>query len=326
MPAALSSRPPASVPVLVIAGPTAAGKSALAMAAAAAHPAVIINADSMQIYGELPILTARPTPRDRARVPHRLYGVVPAAAGFSAAAWRARALAAIAEAAETGWRPILVGGSGLYLKALVEGLSPVPSVPPAARRQAMALLSRDGAAGLHRRLAAADPVMAARLDPGDSQRLVRAWEVLRATGRSLADWQALPATPPPPALAFTGLVVMPPREILRAACDRRLLAMVEAGAIDEVARLLALGVAPERPAMKALGVPAFAAYLAGRMSRDEAIRRASAATRQYAKRQATWFRHQSPGIRRASAQWHVANEQYSESLRAKIVTMVRDPG
>ena len=324
--AALSSRPPGSVPVVVIAGPTAAGKSAVAMAVAAARPAVIVNADSMQIYGELPVLTARPTPRDQAWVPHRLYGVVPAAAGFSAAAWRDRALAAIDEAVAVGRQPILVGGTGLYLKALIDGLSPIPRVPAAVRADAMALLRRDGATGLHRRLASADPAMAARLDPGDSQRLVRAWEVLAATGRSLAAWQAASPVGPPACLAFTGIVVMPPRAALRTACHRRMRAMVADGAVDEVARLLALGLAPDRPAMKALGVPAFADFLAGRVTCAEAIRRAVTATRQYAKRQVTWFRHQSPGSARRVAQWHVIEEQYSESLCGKIVMMVRDLG
>ncbi len=314
------------MPVIVVAGPTAAGKSAIALALAADRPSVIVNADSMQVYGELPILTARPGPRDHALVPHRLYGIVPAAAGFSAAAWRALALDAIAEAAAANRQAILVGGTGLYLKALIEGLSPVPAVPEPVRAEAMALLRTGGAPGLHRRLAAVDPAMAARLAPGDSQRLVRAWEVLAATGRSIADWQALPPTPPPPALRFVGLVIMPPRRPLYGACNRRLAGMVGDGAIAEVARLLALGLPPDRPAMKALGVPAFARYLAGEIDQAEAIRQAAVATRHYAKRQMTWFRHQSPGSHTGAAQWHVVEEQLSETLCRKIVTMVRDLG
>ena len=252
--------------------------------------------------------------------------ICPAAAGFNAAAWRARAIAAIAETAESGRRPILVGGSGLYLRALIDGMSPIPRVPPAIRAEAMAELRRLGAPGLHRRLAEVDPQMAGRLAPGDSQRLVRAWEVKAATGQSLQQWQRLSPLLPPPALRFRGVVLMPQRDVLYRACDQRMAAMVEGGAVGEVARLLAYELDPALPAMKALGIAAFAGYLAGRSDLETATAAAATATRQFAKRQVTWFRHQSPGVAQGIADWRPVPEQYSERLADEIVMMLRRNG
>src|SRR4051812_3908656 len=223
--------------VLAIGGPTASGKSALALDAAEAFGGTVINADSMQVYADLAVLTARPGPEALARVPHRLYGVLPATEACSAARWRDMALDAIAEAAGQGRLPVVVGGTGLYLRALMEGLAEIPSVPAPVRADARARHARLGGPAFHAGLAARDPAMAARLAPGDTQRLIRAWEVLEATGRSLADWQAAPSAGPPPGLRFATLVLDPPRDALYAACDGRFRAMVAAGALDEVARL-----------------------------------------------------------------------------------------
>jgi tRNA dimethylallyltransferase len=275
---------------IVIAGPTASGKSALALAVARAFHGTVINADSMQVYRELRILTARPAPSDEATLPHRLYGVLPAAETCSAGRWRTLALAAIAEAEEAGRPPIVVGGTGLYLEALLRGLAPVPDIPAPARAAARAERDRLGAAGFHAALAELDPVMAERLHPGDSQRVLRAFEVVSATGRSLADWQAAPAGPglERPSLV---LVLDPPRRALYARCDARFRRMVAEGGIDEARALLALGIDPDLPAMKAVGVPELARHLAGDCDLETAIAAAQQATRRYAKRQLTWLRH-----------------------------------
>lgn len=300
---------------LLIAGPTASGKSGLALAIAEEFDGVVINADSMQVYDVLGVVTARPGPEDEARAPHRLYGVLPPSRACSAAEWRDLAAAEMARAWRQGKLPIVVGGTGLYLRTLSRGISPVPDIPDAIRQAARALLAASGNAAFHARLAERDPVMAGRLDVGNSQRLVRAWEVLEATGRSLAEWQALPLEGAVAARWLT-LSLAPPREALYATCDRRFAKMVEAGALDEVAALLALGLDPALPAMKALGVPELAAHLRGEIDLDEATRRACQATRNYAKRQLTWFRHQLDNPT-------VLTEQFSESLPPKIFPFIR---
>ncbi len=247
----------------------------------------------MQVYRTLRVLTARPDAAACARVPHRLYGVLSAEEACSAARWRTMALEEIAEARAAGRRPILVGGTGLYVQALVYGLSEIPAIPPKVRAQARRALEAMGSHGLHVALGTIDPVMAGRLAPGDSQRLVRAWEVLHGTGRSLADWQAQgPALMPPPDLCFAIILVMPPRDALYAACDVRFLAMLDQDALDEVRALDAQGLDPGLPVMKALGVPELRGYLAGRCDIKTAVVQAQQATRRYAKRQVTWFRHQ----------------------------------
>src|SRR5690606_12672626 len=250
--------------------------SALAAAVAAAWDGVVINADSMQVYRELAVLTARPRGPELAAAPHRLYGVLSAAEACSVARWRALAMADVEAALAEGRLPVLVGGTGLCLRALERGLSPVPPVPPAVRAAAREQLAVLGKAAFHARLAERDPVMGARLRPSDSQRMLRAWEVLEATGRSLADWQAEPGTPAPWRLAK--LCLLPPRQALYAACDARLAAMVAEGALAEVADLLALKLDPALPAMKAVGVAEFAAHLAGKVGLEDALARAQQAT------------------------------------------------
>lgn len=284
-------------PVIVVAGPTASGKSGLAMDLAEKLDGTIINADSMQVYRDLRILTARPSPADEARVPHLLYGDRDAAQAGSAADWSAAAHAALQSVVDAGRRPILVGGTGLYLKALMEGLAPVPEVPREFRERAQARRREIGDVAFHNELATRDPEIAARLHPGDSQRVLRAWEVVEATGRPLSEWQNEPATVPDE--LFRVIVVDPPRDELYRNCDSRFLDMIEAGAIDEVralaARADAEGLDPALPIFKALGYPSLAAHLRGETPLDAAIIAAQQQTRNYAKRQTTWLRHQLPG-------------------------------
>ncbi len=302
--------------VVIIGGPTASGKSALALNIAETFAGTVINADSMQVYDGLPILTNRPGAADEARAPHRLFAIMPPSEACSAGQWRARAIDACAEAWSAGRLPVVVGGTGLYLRLLLEGIAPIPDVPAGVRESTRALARAIGAAELHRRLAARDPAMAARLRPSDSQRLMRAWEVLEATGRSLAEWQQAPREGglDAPRLA---ILVAPPRDHLYAACDTRFAVMVRRGALDEVRALLALGLDPDLPAMKTLGVRELAGHLRGALTLDEAMAKARTATRNYAKRQYTWFRHQwSPDM--------TLDAQFSESIWPEICTKIRD--
>jgi tRNA dimethylallyltransferase len=283
---AIESQPKA----IVIAGPTASGKSATALRLAERLGGTVINADSMQVYRELRILTARPSPADLGRAPHRLYGMVPAAEAFSVGHWLAAAARAIAEAEDEGRVPILVGGTGLYFKALCEGLAPVPDVPSEIRQYWRDRAATIGAEALHGELAVRDPAMAARLSPTDPQRLVRALEVIDATSISLAEWHGASATPVLAPERVLKLVIAPEREALYAAIDTRFDAMIEAGAIEEVRTLLALGLESGLPAMRAHGVREFGNYLTGSSSRAEAIAKSKTETRRYAKRQMTWLK------------------------------------
>ena len=303
-------------PAVIVAGPTASGKSALALALAVEFDGVVINADSMQIYRELRILTARPGPEDEARAPHRLYGVLPVSSVCSAARWRDLALAELDAARRAGKLAIICGGTGLYLRALTRGLSPIPDIPDEIRRAVRARLERDGAAALHGALARVDPDMAAGLAPGDRQRIARAWEVFEATGRRLSDWRAAPESGPPPGTRFATIVLRPPRATLYAACDARMRAMIDAGALAEVAALRRAEIDPQLPAMKALGIADLHRHLDGEITLEDAILSAQQATRRYAKRQTTWFKNQI-----------IANldidTQYSEELSPKIFSFIR---
>lgn len=281
-----------SAPALLIGGPTASGKSQLALSIAREHDGVIINADSMQVYRDLAVMTARPDAGEMAQAPHRLFGYLDAAQACSVALWLEDARHAAREAVEAGRVPILVGGTGLYLAAFLEGISPMPDVPASVRAEIVVRLAEQGSAALHAELAACDPVTAARLPPGDRQRIVRALEVMTATGRPLSAWQAVPREGGWGGRALT-ITIDPDRDALRDACDSRFDAMMACGGLEEVAALAARGLDPELPAMRALGVPPLIEHLAGRMALEEAIERAKAATRQYAKRQATWFRNQT---------------------------------
>jgi tRNA dimethylallyltransferase len=288
----MTAAPGGRNPVLIVAGPTCSGKSLLAMMLAERLGGEIINADSMQIYRELRIVTARPSPEDEASVPHALYGVRPASEAGSAAWWRDAALAAIARAHAAGRLPILCGGTGLYFSALTQGLADIPDPGLAARQEARALLAECGPEALHARLMRHDPRTAAGLRPGDSQRVARAWEVWRGTGRGMAAWHAAQAQATP-ALDLRAILIDPPREELRAAIAGRFAAMVASGAVAEVEALLALQLDPALPAMRAHGVPELAAYLRGDISLAEAEAKACLVTGQYTKRQGTWFRHRA---------------------------------
>lgn len=311
-------------PALLLAGPTASGKSALALAIAERAGGTVINADSMQVYRELRIITARPTPGEEARAPHRLYGVRPAAEAASVAWWRGAALAEMATARAAGRLPILCGGTGMYFASLAQGLSDIPAIPAAAREEARRRLAEEGPAALHARLAAEDPVTAARLRPTDSQRVARAWEVWRGTGRGLAAWQAREGSGPAP-WRFAAVLIDPPREDLRAAIAARWAAMLAAGAVEEVRAIVALGLDPALPAMRAHGVPELAAMLAGRMTAAEASRRAILNTGQYTKRQATWFRHHALADPSRTHTIHARiseQTQFSERIMAEVFTFV----
>lgn len=303
-------------PVVIIAGPTASGKSRMAIDIATAFDGIIINADSMQVYRELRVLTARPSPADEAMVPHRLYGVLPASERCSAGRWAAMAAREIDAAHAAHRLPIVVGGTGLYLKALTEGLAPVPEIPAEIQAAAIALHAELGGAAFRDALAALDPESAASLPAGDRQRLVRAYAVAAATGRPLSDWQQAPPHPPVTGARFAILVLDPPREVLNDAIARRLDAMLAAGAVAEVQALLDLGLDPALPVMKAVGVRELAACVRGECSLEPARAAAKVATCRFAKRQRTWIRHQILP--------HLGmHEQYSESMRPKIFTFIR---
>ncbi|MBS7545157.1 tRNA (adenosine(37)-N6)-dimethylallyltransferase MiaA [Ancylobacter oerskovii] len=280
---------------VLIAGPTASGKSALALDLAERTGGVVINADSMQVYADLRVLSARPSPEEEARAPHRLYGHVDGAADYSVAHWVEDARRAIGAAEAEGRLPILIGGTGLYFKALTQGLSPMPPVSDEVK--ALVRGRGEDAAALHARLSRIDPLTAARLRPSDTQRLTRAVEVFEATGRPLAHWQN-EATEPPvlrPEDVF-GLFLATDRAALRQRIAARFRQMMEQGALEEVRVLAARRLPADRTILKAHGVPWLVRHLAGEISREEAMEGGIADTRRYAKRQETWFRHQMDGF------------------------------
>jgi tRNA dimethylallyltransferase len=279
-----------TVRAILIAGPTAAGKSAMAMELARRHGGVIVNADSMQVYRELRILTARPSEGDMAAAPHALYGHVAAADAYSVGRWLGDATVVLQAAWREGRLPIVVGGTGLYFKALLEGLSPIPEVDDVVRARWRETAREIGARGLHAELVRRDPLMAGRLRPTDTQRLTRALEVLDATGRSLAEWQGMVGKPLLREADTQRFVVAPARSVLTSRTDARLEAMIATGALDEVRGLAGLGLAADLPAMRAVGVPPLLAAVEGRMGLAEAIERAKRDTRQYIKRQETWLK------------------------------------
>ncbi|MCS6624903.1 tRNA (adenosine(37)-N6)-dimethylallyltransferase MiaA [Roseibacterium beibuensis] len=282
--------------ITLIAGPTASGKSALALELAERTGAVIVNADSQQLYADLRVLSARPSAEEEARAEHRLYGVADAAEAWSVGRWSRAAMELLAG---LDGRPVLfVGGTGLYFTVLTKGLATIPDIPVEVRDAASAAFDAEGEAAFRRRLAERDPAAAARIEAGDRQRLTRAMAVAEHTGRALSDWTA-ETTPLLAPGSWTGLVVEPDRAALYARCDARVARMVEAGALDEVRALVARDLDPALPAMKAVGVREFAAHLAGEMTLAAAVEATRQATRNYAKRQLTWFRNQTPEWTRA---------------------------
>ena len=302
-------------PVIVIGGPTASGKSATAMDVAEEFNGVIINADSMQIYDKLRIVTARPSLEDEARISHRLYGVMDPSETCSAGHWEKLCIGEIEKVWAEGKVPIVTGGTGLYIKTLVEGISKLPPIPDEIRETIRRRADKDGIEVLYAELQEKDSEMAARLKPRDAQRICRALEVFEATGRSLAVLQR--EIKPKPALDanFVTHVIMPPRDILYQRCDSRFDIMLEQGAIEEVREFAKLDLDPKVPAMKALGVPELLSLVRGEATLDEARALAQMQTRRFAKRQCTWFRNQINQV-------EIHNAQYSESLRDQIYNKI----
>lgn len=278
---------------ILIAGPTASGKSRAALDLARTHGGTVVNADSMQVYRELRVLSARPSVDDEAETPHRLYGHVPAERRYSVGHWLADVAAVLAEIQREGRVPIFVGGTGLYFKALTEGLATIPPIPDDLRARLHAEAEGHATDALHGRLSARDPETAGKVRPSDRVRILRALEVIEATGRSLADWRRGTASRPlVDASAAMRIVIDPPRPWLHQRIADRAEHMIGAGAIAEAEALGRLGLSPEMPAMKAIGVRQFLDERAGKLTLAEAIASLKTETRRYAKRQVTWFRHQ----------------------------------
>jgi tRNA dimethylallyltransferase len=302
--------------VILIAGPTASGKSALALELAEKRGAAIVNADSMQVYRDLRIITARPTPDEEKRLPHRLYGHVDAAENYSVGRWFGEAAAALTETIGRGQPAIMVGGTGLYFSTLTRGIAAVPPIPAEIRREVRGRLDAEGVTALHAALQLRDPAAAARLKPGDRARITRALEVVLATGRSLTQWHEdnMPAR-----VDLAGAVkifLMPNRDELGLRIDARFDAMMAAGALEEVRALAARNLDPNLPAMKAHGVPRLIRHLRGEIAMAEAVAQAKRDTRRYTKRQATWFRNQLPQFAWVEPQHAAATvEEQLNSLR-----------
>ncbi len=299
---------------ILIAGPTASGKSGLALKLAQQLKGSIINADSMQVYAQMQVLTARPSAEEMADIPHHLYGHVSAQHAYSVGQWLDDALAAIETCTQQGRMPILVGGTGLYFKALTEGLAQIPDIDEAVRQSVRAELAQTSAAELHAALADFDKAAYARILPSDTQRILRAHEVYRATGRALTDWQKDKVTPMLDGV-LAKILLMPARDWLYQRCDARFAQMVSAGALEEAAMMQDLALPPELPACKALGLSDLQAFQAGEIDLEQAKEQASRQTRRYAKRQMTWFRNQMIA-------WNSFNEQDYYKKQQKIFSFL----
>jgi tRNA dimethylallyltransferase len=302
--------------VILIAGPTASGKSALALELAAKLGGVIINADSMQVYRDLRIITARPTPDDEKRMPHRLYGHVDAAENYSVGRWFGEAAAALADTFGQGRPAIVTGGTGLYFSTLTRGIAAVPPIPVEIRRAVRNRLTAEGVAALHEELRKCDPATAARLKPGDRARITRALEVVLATGRSLTQWQEDNMPARLDLAAAAKVFLMPNRDELGLRIDARFDAMMAAGALEEVRALAARNLDTNLPATKAHGVPWLIRHLKGEIAMAEAVTQAKRDTRRYTKRQATWFRNQLPQFEWAEPQ-HAATAVEAQLRRLR---------
>jgi len=299
--------------VALIAGPTASGKSALAVRLAQATNGTVINADASQVYADLQILSARPSEKEIVQAPHRLFGHMDGAQACTAAHWAADARAEIDSAHQEGRLPILVGGTGLYLRTLLDGIAPVPDIDPAIRAEVRAL----PVAVAHAALSLEDPQAAARLAPADTTRVARALEVVRSTGRPLADWQQHKSGGIGNRIRLAPLILLPPREWLIARCDRRFEQMVEGGAVEEVEALLSRNLSPNLPVMRAIGVPEIASSLRGEIDRETMLERGRIATRQYAKRQYTWFSRQPP------PDWARETRHVDDKISSELVIKLR---
>ncbi|WP_176591232.1 tRNA (adenosine(37)-N6)-dimethylallyltransferase MiaA [Sphingobium sp. EM0848] len=294
--------------VALIAGPTASGKSALAVRLAHATDGIVINADASQVYADLQILSARPNKEEMASAPHRLFGHIDGAEACTAARWAAEARAEVDRAHLEGRLPILVGGTGLYLRTLLDGIAPVPDIDPAIRAAIRAMPVTDAHAALSRE----DPDAATRLAPADTTRVARALEVVRSTGKPLREWQQHKQGDIGNRISLSPLILLPPRDWLIARCDLRFEQMIDSGAVSEVEALLARNLSPDLPVMRAIGVPEIAAWLSGEIDRDTMLERGRIATRQYAKRQYTWFSRQPP------AHWPRETRQIDDKIAADL--------
>lgn len=300
---------------ILIAGPTASGKSALALALAKKNNGCIINADSMQVYGVLHVLTARPSAAEAAAAPHRLYGHIPPAAPYSVGQWQSEALREIAAAKARGQTPIIIGGTGLYFKSLTEGLVEIPAIDETVRTHWRARLEAEGSPAMHAELQAVDAALAARLAPNDRQRIARGLEVFHATGTPLSQWQQV--APVAPLAAAHKILLMPDRDWLYGRCNARFEQMMAGPARAEVEHLWALNLPPDMPAMKALGVSEIMAYIQGQSDLETAISQAQQSTRRYAKRQMTWFRNQMAGWQDFTEQEYIQNQDLIFSFISK---------
>ncbi len=305
--------------IVLIAGPTCSGKSAVALNLADKLNGVLINADSMQVYREIPLLSAQPSASDRATLPHMLYGHVSASERYSVGAWLEDVGRALKTANADGRVPIIVGGTGLYFQALTNGLSDIPPIPEFVRSYRSLLAKRHGLAALRARLTTLEPEEAAAVGQMDRQRLMRALDVRLATGHSLGYWQSMGTSPVVSEGGYHAFVLNPPREVIYERCEQRFDEMIRDGAVEEVAKLLELGLPPSAPAMKALGVPQLSAYLRGQLSVEEAVSKAKTATRRYAKRQYTW-------INGHMIAWNKIYEQDSEQNSSKIFSIIKENG
>lgn len=305
-----SGRPP----LALIAGPTASGKSALAIALARRTGGIVINCDASQVYADLRILSARPSAEEEARAPHRLFGTLDGAEACSAARWAQDAKHEVAAAHAAGRLPILVGGTGLYIRTLLDGIAPVPEIAPDIRQAVRAL----PVAQAHAALAREDPASARALAPADTARIARALEVIRSTGRSIRDWRAHKEGGIGERIALAPFLLLPPRDWLAARCDTRFEQMLDEGAVEEVRALLARDLPPSLPVMRAIGVPEIRDWLAGDSTREEMILRAQTATRRYAKRQYTWFAHQPP------ADWPRHRDRIDNKIIDEIAIKLQD--
>ncbi len=295
--------------VALIAGPTASGKSALAVRLAQAANGIVINADASQVYADLQILSARPSTDEMAGVPHSLFGHIDGAEACTAARWAAEARVQIEKAHAAGRLPILVGGTGLYLRTLLDGIAPVPEIDPEIRCAVRAMTVADA----HAALSIEDPTAAARLAPADSSRVARALEVVRSTGKPIGYWQQQKTGGIAENISLSPLVLLPPRDWLIARCDRRFELMVNSGAPQEVEALLARNLPADLPVMRAIGVPEISSWLRGEMARETMLERGRIATRQYAKRQYTWFSRQPP------PSWPVERQMIDDKIAEGIV-------
>ena len=301
--------------VLIIAGPTASGKSKLALDIGSKYDGVIINCVSMQIYRELHLITARPSHSDEAKLPHKLYGIMSVTERCSVGIWYDLAIEEIEKCWKNGKLPIVTGGTGLYIKTLMEGISSIPIIPKEVRDKVIARRDEIGEEAFYRELQGFDQKTAEKIHSTDSQRMIRAYEVYLATNRSLSDWHKSSPMPPRLEARYQVVTLYPSRDRLYASCESRLDWMVENGALDEVRCLMKLDLNPNLPAMKALGVLDFMAYLQDKTSLVEALDLAKKATRHYAKRQMTWFRNQIiPDIK--------INSQYSERNKVEIFSKI----